>query len=483
MRGTVNTRETGYHTAMTAKPTKGTMRLERDSMGEVAVPADRFYGAQTARAIEHFAIGHERMPGELLRAYGVIKKAAARANEALGELDAGRASAIARAADELSHGVLDEHFPLHVWQSGSGTQSHMNVNEVLAHRAAELADKSEPRVRIHPNDHVNRGQSTNDTFPTAMHIAAVSLIERELVPAVANLRRTLAEKAEAFAGIVKIGRTHLQDATPLTLGQEISGWVAQLDAGLDAVAGSKPALLQLALGGTAVGTGLNTHRDFSRLAIAEIARETGFAFEPAPNLFAALAGHDACVRASGALKQLATACMKIANDVRWLASGPRSGIGELSIPENEPGSSIMPGKVNPTQSEVLTMVACQVLGNDVAIGVAASQGNFELNVFKPLIAHCLLGSIRLLADACRSFDQHCARGLEPLRERIAVNLERSLMLVTALTPRIGYDAAAKVAKHAHEHDLSLREAALALGVLSGEEFDQLVQPGAMVRPH
>jgi fumarate hydratase, class II len=453
-------------------------------MGEVAVPADRFYGAQTARAIEHFAIGQERMPGELLRAYGVIKKAAARVNETLGELDGERASAIARAAEELMHGLLDEHFPLHVWQSGSGTQSHMNVNEVLAHRADQLAAKGDAHTRfIHPNDHVNRGQSTNDTFPTALHVAAVSLLERELVPAVANLRRTLAEKAEAYADIVKIGRTHLQDATPLTLGQEISGWVAQLDAGLDAVAGSMPSLLQLALGGTAVGTGLNTHRDFSRLAIAEIARETGFAFEPAPNLFAALAGHDACVRASGALKQLATACMKIANDVRWLASGPRSGIGELTTPENEPGSSIMPGKVNPTQSEVLTMVACQVLGNDVAIGVAASQGNFELNVFKPLIAHCLLGSIRLLADACRSFDQHCARGLAPRRETIARNLERSLMLVTALTPRIGYDAAAKVAKHAHEHELSLRDAAEALGVLSGEEFDQLVQPAAMVHPH
>jgi fumarate hydratase class II len=473
---------------MTAKPTqpKGATRLERDSMGEVAVPADRFYGAQTARAIEHFAIGHERMPGELLRAYGVIKKAAAHVNATLGELDAERADAIARAADELAHGVLDEHFPLHVWQSGSGTQSHMNVNEVLAHRAAQLAGTGkgeQAKLVVHPNDHVNRGQSTNDTFPTALHVAAVSLIERELVPAVANLRRTLADKSSELAAIVKIGRTHLQDATPLTLGQEISGWVAQLDLGLDAVAGSLPSLRQLALGGTAVGTGLNTHRDFSRLAIAEIARETGFAFEPAPNLFAALAGHDACVRASSAVKQLATACMKIANDVRWLASGPRSGIGELTIPENEPGSSIMPGKVNPTQSEVLTMVACQVLGNDVAIGMAASQGNFELNVFKPLIAHCLLGSIRLLADACRSFDQHCARGLAPQREAIARNLERSLMLVTALTPRIGYDAAAKLAKHAHQHDQSLREAALTLGLLSGEEFDQLIQPAAMVYPH
>jgi fumarate hydratase class II len=362
----------------------------------------------------------------------------------------------------------------------------MNVNEVLAHRAAQLAGTGkgeQPKLVVHPNDHVNRGQSTNDTFPTALHVAAVSLIERELIPAVTNLRRTLADKSAELADIVKIGRTHLQDATPLTLGQEISGWVAQLDLGLDAVAGSLPSLRQLALGGTAVGTGLNTHRDFSRLAIAEIARETGFAFEPAPNLFAALAGHDACVRASSAVKQLATACMKIANDVRWLASGPRSGIGELTIPENEPGSSIMPGKVNPTQSEVLTMVACQVLGNDVAIGMAASQGNFELNVFKPLIAHCLLGSIRLLADACRSFDQHCARGLAPQREAIARNLERSLMLVTALTPRIGYDAAAKLAKHAHTHDQSLREAALALGLLSGEEFDQLIQPAAMVYPH
>jgi fumarate hydratase, class II len=473
---------------MGAKHGAGKTRLERDSMGEIEVPADRYYGAQTVRAIEHFAVGHERMPLELLRAYGVIKKAAARANEALGELDSERAGVIARAADELARGALDGHFPLHVWQSGSGTQSHMNVNEVLARRAEELAGKTEeltaatPRF-VHPNDHVNRGQSTNDTFPTAMHIAAVSELERELLPAVAGLRATLADKATAFSEIVKIGRTHLQDATPITLGQEISGWVAQLDAGLDAVAGAKPALLQLALGGTAVGTGLNTQRDFKRLAIAAIARETGHAFVPATNAFAALSGHDACVRASSALKQLATACMKIANDVRWLASGPRSGIGELSIPENEPGSSIMPGKVNPTQSEVLTMVACQVLGNDVAIGIAASQGNFELNVFKPLIAHCLLGSIRLLADACRSFDQHCARGLEPRRDVIARHLERSLMLVTALTPRIGYDAAAKLAKHAHQHDLSLRDAAEQLGLLSGEEFDRLVQPAAMVHPH
>ena len=432
-------------------------------MGEVEVPADRYYGAQTARAIEHFAIGQERMPGELLRAYGVIKKAAAQANAALGELDAERAAAIVRAADELASGALDAHFPLHVWQSGSGTQSHMNVNEVLARRAEELAGKQEApggkgQRFIHPNDHVNRGQSTNDTFPTA-------------------------GKADAFADIVKIGRTHLQDATPITLGQEISGWVAQLDAGLDAIGAARPALLELALGGTAVGTGLNTHRDFKAQAIAAIARETGFAFVPASNAFAALAGQDACVRASSALKQLATACMKIANDVRWLASGPRSGIGELSFPENEPGSSIMPGKVNPTQSEVLTMVACQVLGNDVAIGVAASQGNFELNVFKPLIAHALLGSIALLADACRSFDQHCARGIEPRRDVIARNLERSLMLVTALNPRIGYDAAAKLAKHAHEQGLSLRDAAVQLGVLSGEEFDRLVQPAAMVGPH
>ena len=475
---------------MSGRAGTGKTRIERDSMGEVEVPADRYYGAQTARAIEHFAIGQERMPGELLRAYGVIKKAAAQANAALGELDAERAAAIVRAADELASGALDAHFPLHVWQSGSGTQSHMNVNEVLARRAEELAGKLEtgaggkPQPRfIHPNDHVNRGQSTNDTFPTAMHVAAVIAIERVLLPAVRGLRDTLAGKADAFADIVKIGRTHLQDATPITLGQEISGWVAQLDAGLDAIGAARPALLELALGGTAVGTGLNTHRDFKAQAIAAIARETGFAFVPASNAFAALAGQDACVRASSALKQLATACMKIANDVRWLASGPRSGIGELSFPENEPGSSIMPGKVNPTQSEVLTMVACQVLGNDVAIGVAASQGNFELNVFKPLIAHALLGSIALLADACRSFDQHCARGIEPRRDVIARNLERSLMLVTALNPRIGYDAAAKLAKHAHEQGLSLRDAAVQLGVLSGEEFDRLVQPAAMVGPH
>jgi fumarate hydratase class II len=470
-----------------SKPPPKPTRIERDSMGEVEVPADRYYGAQTARAIEHFGIGHERMPREIIHAYGVIKKAAARVNEALGELDGERATVIARAADELASGALDGHFPLHVWQSGSGTQSHMNVNEVLARRGDELAGKSggkdsEPRF-IHPNDHVNRGQSTNDTFPTALHIAAITMIERALVPAVRALRDRLAEKGTAFSDIVKIGRTHLQDATPLTLGQEISGWVAQLDAGLAAIDAAKPGLLQLALGGTAVGTGLNTHRDFKRLAIAAIARETGFAFVPASNPFAALAGQDACVAASSALKQLATACMKLANDVRWLASGPRSGIGELSIPENEPGSSIMPGKVNPTQSEVLTMVACQVFGNDLAIGMAASQGNFELNVFKPLIAHALLGSIGLLADSCRSFEQHCARGLQPRRDVIARNLERSLMLVTALTPRIGYDAAAKLAKHAHEHDISLRDAAEALGILSGDEFDRLVQPEAMAHPH
>ena len=471
---------------MSAQP--GKKRVERDSMGEVEVPADRYYGAQTARAIEHFAVGQERMPVEVLRAYGVIKKAAAQANASLGELEAERAGFIARAADELARGALDEHFPLHVWQSGSGTQSHMNVNEVLARRAEELAGKVDapsgknPARFIHPNDHVNRGQSTTDTVPTAMHVAAVVAIERELLPAVRGLRDTLAAKSRAYADVVKIGRTHLQDATPLTLGQEISGWVAQLDAGLDAIKAALPGLLELALGGTAVGTGLNTHRDFKAMAISEIARETGFAFVPASNAFAALAGEDACVRASSALKQLATAAMKIANDVRWLASGPRSGIGELTFPENEPGSSIMPGKVNPTQSEVLTMVAVQVLGNDLAVGVAASQGNFELNVFKPLIAHALLGSIRLLADGCRSFDHHCARGIEPRRDVIAQNLERSLMLVTALNPRIGYDAAAKVAKHAHEHDLSLREAAVQLGVLSGEEFDQLVRPETMVEP-
>ena len=477
---------------MGAKQTTAKTRTERDSMGEVEVPADRYYGAQTARAIEHFAIGHELMPRELLRAYGVIKKAAARVNEQLGELDGPRASAIARAADELTRGKLDQHFPLHVWQSGSGTQSHMNVNEVLARRAEELAgtldgtqNSSEPRSGtrfIHPNDHVNHGQSTNDTFPTAMHVATVIALQRQLVPAVRELRDTLAGKADGFASIVKIGRTHLQDATPLTLGQEISGWVAQLDAGLDAIAGALPSLLELALGGTAVGTGLNTHREFKARAIAAIAEETGFAFVPASNAFAALAGQDACVRASSALKQLATACMKIANDVRWLASGPRCGLGELVLPENEPGSSIMPGKVNPTQSEALTMVAVQVFGNDLATSFGGSQGNFELNVYKPVMIHNFLHSVRLLHDATHSFVEFCISGIELNREQIEEHLKHSLMLVTALNPHIGYDKAAQVAKNAHKKKISLRESAIELGYLTGEQFDAMVIPEEMTHP-
>ena len=386
-------------------------------------------------------------------------------------------------SDEVIAGKLDGHFPLVVWQTGSGTQSNMNVNEVISNRAIELAGgEMGSKKPVHPNDHVNRSQSSNDTFPTAMHIAAVMQIEDALIPKVHKLRDTLRDKAEAFADIVKIGRTHLQDATPLTLGQEVSGWAAQLDYAVDAIDATLPQLYKLALGGTAVGTGLNTHPEYARRVAAKIAELTGKPFETAPNKFAYLAGHDAIVGASGALKQLAAACMKIANDVRWLASGPRSGIGELRIPENEPGSSIMPGKVNPTQCEALTMVCAQVFGNDATIGFAGSQGNFELNVFKPVMAYDLLQSIRLLGDACESFNDHCAVGIEPNRETIDEKLHKSLMLVTALNPLIGYDNAAKVAKHAFKQGTTLREAAIALGLLTGEQFDEAVRPEDMVGP-
>jgi fumarate hydratase class II len=458
-------------------------RVETDSMGEIEVPADKYYGAQTMRSRMNFRIGTERIPIEIIHAFGILKKAAALTNAELGNLEKNICELIVRAADEVIEGKLDDHFPLVVWQTGSGTQSNMNVNEVISNRAIELAGgQMGSKKPVHPNDHVNRSQSSNDTFPTAMHIASVIQIEDYLFPRVRQLRDTLAAKSEAFADIVKIGRTHLQDATPLTLGQEISGWVAQIDNALAAIEATLPQLRELALGGTAVGTGLNTHPEYATRVAAKIAELSGKDFITAPNKFAALAAHDAVVGTSGALRQLAVGLMKIANDVRWLASGPRSGIGEIRIPENEPGSSIMPGKVNPTQCEAMTMVCTQVLGNDACIGIAGSQGNFELNVFKPVMAFNLIQSTRLLADASESFNEHCAVGIEPNRETIDEKLHRSLMLVTALNPKIGYDNAAKVAKHAYKSNSTLREAAIELGLLSGEEFDEAVKPEEMVGP-
>jgi fumarate hydratase, class II len=457
-------------------------RSETDSMGAIEVDAERYWGAQTQRSLEHFRIGGERMPRELIHALAAIKKASALVNRDLGLLPADKAQLIVAAADEVLRGALDGEFPLVVWQTGSGTQTNMNVNEVIANRANEAATGVRGgKQPIHPNDHVNLSQSSNDVFPTAMHVAAVDRIA-PLVAAVTGLRDTLAGKADAFAGIVKIGRTHLQDATPLTLGQEISGWVAQLDHGLAAVRAALPAVHELALGGTAVGTGLNTHPAYAERVAAALAELTGRPFVTAPNKFAALASHDALVGLHGALKLLATSLMKIANDVRWLASGPRSGLGELVIPENEPGSSIMPGKVNPTQCEALTMVCAQVMGNDVAVSIGGASGNFELNVYKPLIAHAVLQSIRLLGDACASFDRHCARGIEPNRAEIDRKLRGSLMLVTALAPHIGYDRAAKVAKHAHATGALLRDAAIDLGYVTGEDFDRWVRPEDMVAP-
>ncbi len=459
-----------------------TTRVETDSMGPIEVPADAYYGAQTMRSRMNFRIGTERMPIEVVHAFGILKKAAALTNRDLGNLDQDICDLIVRAADEVIAGKLDAHFPLVVWQTGSGTQSNMNVNEVISNRAIELAGgEMGSKKPVHPNDHVNRSQSSNDTFPTAMHIAAVLAVEA-MVPKVRLLRDTLDAKAKAFAHIVKIGRTHLQDATPLTLGQEISGWVSQIDHGLAAVEATMPQLRELALGGTAVGTGLNTHPKYADRVAAKIAELSGTAFVSAPNKFAALAAHDAFVGTSGALKQLAAALMKIANDVRWLSSGPRSGIGEIRIPENEPGSSIMPGKVNPTQSEAMTMACTQVMGNDATIGIAGSQGNFELNVYKPVMAYNLLQSIRLLGDASQSFNDNCAIGIEPNLETIDDKLRRSLMLVTALNPLVGYDNAAKIAKHAHKSNTTLREAAIELGLLTGEQFDEAVQPEDMVGP-
>ena len=461
--------------------TTALQRMEHDSMGDIAVPAQALWGAQTQRSLLYFAISSERMPRALLYALARTKRAAAHTNRALGLLDVAVAEAIAQAADEVLAAKHDDAFPLSVWQTGSGTQTNMNMNEVLANRASEILGGQRGMDRlVHPNDHVNMGQSSNDIFPTAMHLAALSGLTDEVLPALNALQATLIAKADAFAALVKMGRTHLQDATPITLGQEISGWVAQLVHGQEAIERSLIPLLELAVGGTAVGTGLNTHPDFGTRVAARLAQETGLALRCADNRFAALAAHDEMVSAHGALKTLAVALMKIANDVRWLASGPRGGLGELRLPENEPGSSIMPGKVNPTQCEALTMVCCQVMGNDVALGLGGAMGNFELNVFKPLIIHNFMQSVRLLADAMTSFDHHCAQGLEPDRVRIAELVANSLMLVTALSPHIGYDKAAAIAKHAHHHGMSLRAAALALGTVSAQDFDAWVLAQNMV---
>ena len=457
-------------------------RTERDSFGPIDVPAEQLWGAQTQRSLHHFHISSERMPPELIAALASVKRAAAKVNLDLGVLDESKSSAIIRAADEVLAGQHPGEFPLAVWQTGSGTQTNMNMNEVLANRASELLGgvRGEQRL-IHPNDDVNRGQSSNDIFPTAMHVAAALSLAR-LQPALRQLRATLHAKSHAFADIVKIGRTHLQDATPLTLGQEFSGYVAQLDYADQIIAAALPGVLELAAGGTAVGTGLNAHPEYATRIAAELERALGLPFRSAANKFAALAGHDALVSAHGALKTLAAALMKIANDVRWMASGPRSGLGELTIPENEPGSSIMPGKVNPTQCEAVTMLCCQVFGNDVAITVGGASGNFELNVYKPLIAHNFLQSARLLTDGMLSFDQHCAQGIEPNLARIAELMERSLMLVTALAPHIGYDKAAQIAKKAQHEGTTLKDAALALGYVTEQQFAQWIVPIDMTRP-
>jgi fumarate hydratase class II len=462
---------------------EGGTRVESDSMGSIEVPADRYWGAQTQRSLHHFSIGDDRMPIEVVRAFGVLKKACALVNAESGDLPPEKAELIVRAADEVIEGRLDDHFPLFVWQTGSGTQSNMNANEVISNRAIEMAGgELGSKKPIHPNDDVNMSQSSNDTFPTAMHIAAARTVGDRLVPSVRALRDSLDRKARAFDDIVKIGRTHLQDAVPLTLGQEFSGYVAQLDAGMAAIDHTLIWLYELAIGGTAVGTGLNAPKGFGERAAARIAELTGLPFTSAPNKFAALAAHDGLVLAHGALRTLAGSLMKIANDIRWLGSGPRSGLGELELPENEPGSSIMPGKVNPTQSEAMTMVCCQVLGNDAAIAFAGSQGNFELNVFKPVMIRNFLHSVGILADVCRTFREFCVEGIRPNLERIKDLVDRSLMLVTALTPRIGYDKAAQIAKKAHHEGTTLKEAALALGYLTEQEYEELVRPERMVRP-
>jgi fumarate hydratase, class II len=458
-------------------------RTESDSMGKIKVPADRYYGAQTARSLIHFDIGRDTMPPELIRAFGILKKAAALVNQDLGKLPPEKTKLIVKAADEVIAGKLDAHFPLHIWQTGSGTQTNMNANEVISNRAIELAGGvMGSKKPIHPNDDVNMSQSSNDTFPTAMHIAAASRVAEALIPAVEELRDAIEAKAHEYAGVVKIGRTHLMDATPLTVGQEMSGWSSLLDRDIARLREVLNGLYELAIGGTAVGTGLNAHPQFGARAAEKITELTGLPFRSHPNKFAALSAHDELVFASGALKTLAASLMKIANDIRWLASGPRAGLCELQLPENEPGSSIMPGKVNPTQSEAMTMVAVQVMGNDAAIGFAGSQGNFELNVFKPVIIFNFLNSVRLLSDACRSFTKHCVAGMELNLPQIEQNVKNSLMLVTALSPKIGYDKAAQIAHKAHHERLSLRDAALALGFLTAEEFDEFVRPEKMTHP-
>jgi len=458
-------------------------RIERDTMGEMRVPGDRYYGCQTARSLVYFKIGEERMPRELIRALGIVKKAAAQTNFDLGLLPERLCRAICQAADEVIAGALDDHFPLVVWQTGSGTQTNMNANEVIANRAVELlGGKLGSKDPVHPNDHVNMSQSSNDVFPTAMSIAAVEQIHRRLLPALTALHETLSLKAEAFQDIIKIGRTHLMDATPVTLGQEFSGYAQQVANSIERVESTLPKLSELALGGTAVGTGLNTKKGYAEAVAAKIAELTGLRFVSAPNKFEALAAHDAMVMASGALKTVACSLMKIATDVRWLASGPRCGLGELQLPENEPGSSIMPGKVNPTQCEAMTMVAAQVIGNDTTVAVAGASGNFELNVFKPVIIYNVLQSIRLLADACDSFREHCVEGIVANEGSIRRHLENSLMLVTALNQTLGYDNAAKIAKAAHANGTTLREEAVRLGLLTAAEFDRLVDPRKMIGP-
>jgi fumarate hydratase class II len=458
-------------------------RTETDSMGAIEVENDKYWGAQTQRSLKYFNIGFDIMPREIIRALGILKKACAEANRELGKLPEDKAKLIVQAADEVIEGKLDAHFPLHIWQTGSGTQSNMNANEVISNRAIELAGgELGSKKPVHPNDDVNMSQSSNDTFPTAMYIAAAEQLKHKLIPAVQQLREALAAKSKEFEDVVKIGRTHLMDAVPLTLGQEFSGYVAMLDDDIKRLESVLPQLFDLAIGGTAVGTGLNSHPEFADRAAAHIAQATGLQFKSAANKFAALAAHDALVLASGTLKTLACSLMKIANDVRWLGSGPRAGLGELSLPENEPGSSIMPGKVNPTQSEAMTMVCVQVMGNDAAIGFAGSQGNFELNVFKPVMIHNFLHSVRLLADACRSFREHCVEGIVVNRARCEQYVNSSLMLVTALSPKIGYDKAAQVAKQAHHEGTTLREAALALGFVSADDYDALVRPELMLGP-
>jgi fumarate hydratase class II len=457
-------------------------RIEKDTFGEIKVPADKLWAAQTQRSSENFRIGIEQMPINVIRALAMLKRSAALANQKLGKLDAAKADVMIAAADEIIRGELDEHFPLVVWQTGSGTQSNMNVNEVIANRANQLLTQQGSDLRIHPNDDVNQSQSSNDTFPTAMHMAALIELEDHVLPAVAKLKATLHAKSEAFKDIIKIGRTHLQDATPLTLGQEVSGWVRMLEKAESMIRLSSDFLRELAIGGTAVGTGINAHPKFGELVASEISQLTGKTFTSAVNKFHALTSHDELVHVHGALKALAADLMKIANDVRWLASGPRCGIGEISIPANEPGSSIMPGKVNPTQSEALTMVVCQVMGNDATIGFAASQGNFELNVFKPVIIYNFLQSTRLLTDSIHSFNDHCAVGIEPNLAVLQANLERSLMLVTALNPHIGYENAARVAKLAHTEGITLKAAAVKSQLLTAEQFESYVKPERMIHP-